>query len=327
METTKKSGKRPPVKKAQPVQPKRRVPGASAKKTPQKAPHVKARKNAPVQEQVRVTPEVVYLAPKPFSRNRLILRLATVVAVVLALFVGLSLFFKVETIQISGCEQYTAYQVQQASELNVGDQLLTFSRAKASGKIISALPYVKTVRIGIRLPDTVLIEVVETKVTYQVEDTAGAQWLMDSDGKIVGRMTNGDIKHTKVLGFVIEPGQVGQMAVAHQEPQTETNGEGNLLPVTVTQAQKLQMAVKIAQCLEVNGIIGQAANLDVSNLYEIQLWYEDKFQILIGDSSRLEYKINYISTLIDQLLEESAYATGLIDLTDPDYITYQSFTG
>ena len=325
METTKK--KRPPVKKAQPTQPKRRVPGATAKKAPGKAPHLKERKNAPVQEQVRVTPEVVYLAPKPFSRNRLILRLATVVAVVLALFVALSLFFKVENIQVSGCEQYTAYQVQQASELNVGDQLLTFSRAKASGKIISALPYVKTVRIGIRLPDTVMIEVVETKVTYQVEDTAGQKWLMDSDGKIVSALTYSDKNYTKVLGVVIEPGQVGQEAVAHQQAQMETDAQGNVIPVTVTQAQKLEVALKIAQHLERYGIIGQAASLDVTNLYEIELWYEDIFQVLMGDSSRLEYKVECVSVLVAQLLEESAYATGLIDLTDPEHITYKAFAG
>lgn len=325
METTKK--KRPPVKKAQPPQPKRRMPGASAKKPPQKAPHLKERKNAPVQEQVRVTPEVVYLAPKPFSRNRLILRLATVVAVVLALFVALSLFFKVENIQVSGCEQYSAYQIQQASELNVGDQLLTFSRARASGKIISALPYVKTVRIGIRLPDTVMIEVVETKVTYQVEDTAGQKWLMDSDGKIVSRLTYADQNYTKILGLVIEPGQVGQDAIAYQHAQTETDAEGNVVPVTVTQGQKLQTALKIAQYLESYGIIGQAASLDVANLYEIEFWYEDTFQVLIGDSSRLPYKVECASVLVAQLLEENAYATGLIDLTDPEHITYKAFTG
>ena len=37
--------------------------------------------------------DVVYTQPKPFRRNRFIMRLTTVLAVVLALLFGLSLFF------------------------------------------------------------------------------------------------------------------------------------------------------------------------------------------------------------------------------------------
>lgn len=40
----------------------------------------------------RSTPEVVYLPPKPFNRNRLVLRLVTVAAVVVALVLGMSVF-------------------------------------------------------------------------------------------------------------------------------------------------------------------------------------------------------------------------------------------
>lgn len=327
METTKNKGKRPPAKKAAPTQQKRRVPGAAAKKPPEKAPHAKPRKNAPVPENVRVTPEVVYLAPKPFSRSRFILRLATVVAVVLALFVGLSLFFKVENIEVSGCDKYTAYQIQQASGIQVGDQLLTFSRAKASGKIISALPYVNTVRIGISLPDTVHIEVVETKVAYWLEDTEGNFWLMDSDGKIISQMTSGFGTHTQIMGVTIEDPEVGQSAVAWQDAQTETDAQGNTIPVTVTQAQKLQTAVQIAGYLEKSGIIGEVKTINVTNLYQMELHYGDKFQIQLGDTSRLAYKIGCVSSLVEQLLEESPYASGLIDLSDPDHITYQSAAG
>lgn len=327
METTKKKKKQRQPVKGKTAAPQRRTPGAKAAKQPEKAPHVKPRKNAPIQEPVRVTPEVVYLAPKPFSRNRLILHLATVVAVVLALMIGLSLFFKVENIQVSGCDQYSAYQVQQASGLNVGDQLLTFSRARASGKIISALPYVQTVRIGISLPDTVYIEIQEARVTYAAADTSGIWWLMNSDGKLIEPITSGYEEHTLIYGVTLENPVAGERAQAHQPAQTQTDAEGNLLPVTVTAEQKLDAAIRIAQNLEANGIIGNAASMDVNNLYAIEFWYDRKFQILLGDETELEYKISCVSALVNQLLEESAYSAGIIDISDPQYITYQSLTG
>ena len=90
-------------------------------------------------------PEVVYVPPKPFNRNRLLLSLAITLAVVLALTFSISLFFSVEVITVSGAEKYDAWTVKEASGIQYGDSLLSFGKAKAVGKIKMALPYVNTV--------------------------------------------------------------------------------------------------------------------------------------------------------------------------------------
>lgn len=306
----------------------RRVPGASAKKKPQKAPHAQPRKHAPVQEEpVRTAPEIVYLPPKPFSRSRLILRLATVVAVVVALMLGLSIFFKVGNVVVSGCDQYTAWQVQQASGISDGDQLLTFSRARAAGKIISQLPYVRDVRIGITLPDTVRIEIVETRVTYAVEASDGSWWLMDSDGKLVEHVAEGEqTAHTLILGVAIENPSLGMQAAAYQASVTATDEDGNVIPVTVTAAQRLSTAVQIAGYLELNGIIGQISSIDVTNLFEIELWYAQQYQALLGDTENLNRKVSCLKAFLDDYNEKRPYESGTVDISDPEWIEYQSFT-
>ena len=334
METTKNKAKRPPAqKKPQPKkkvalderqQPqasqKRRVPGAAVKQPPQKAPHAKPRKNAPVQEPVRVTPEVVYLAPKPFSRNRLLLRLATVVAVVLALVVGLSLFFKVENIQVSGCEQYTAYQIQQASGISEGDQLLTFSRAKASGKIISALPYVKEARVGIKLPGTVYIEIKELDMTYAIQARDGSWWLIAADGRVIEQIENtASSGYTRILGVQADGPRADQKVQA-AEPRTETetvpegNAQGETLPTVaqITGAQKLDVVLTILESLEENSIIGLIEYIDVSNLNNITMEYGQRLDIVLGTSENLPYKITYMAQAISQLAE---YETGELDVS------------
>ena len=93
-------------------------PSASKQKTkPEPAKkQVNKTKNAPQPEQeVRPLQDVVYIPPKPFIRNRLLLRLATVLAIVLALVLAMSVFFRVENIQVSGLDQYTAWDISQAS--------------------------------------------------------------------------------------------------------------------------------------------------------------------------------------------------------------------
>lgn len=326
MENKKNQKRRPVAKKKPAPAPARRQPGANAKaRQPQKAPHAQPRKHAPVKEEpIRVTPEVVYLAPKPFSRNRLILHLATVIAVVLALVLGLSVFFKVENIQVSGCNQYSAWQVQQASGINAGEQLLTFSRARAAGKIIDALPYVKYARIGITLPDTVKIEIVETQVTYAAQAEDDRWWLFDSNGKIVEESSDGSI-HTKIIGLTLKDPVIGQQAVASEVTEPQVDEDGNTIPVTVTGAQRLTVAVDIADFLERYGIIGQAASIDVTDIYSIELWYGTKFQVLLGDSSDMSTKIRDLKSIVDDYAVNRPYESGLLDLSDPEWIEYQSF--
>ena len=47
-------------------------------------------------------PAIVYTQPRPFNRNRLLIQMVSVLAVASAFVLGLSIFFKVETITVSG---------------------------------------------------------------------------------------------------------------------------------------------------------------------------------------------------------------------------------
>ena len=306
---------------------RRKPPEMGSRVRKEKPAHYKPRKNpTPPPEPERTAPEVVYLAPKPFSRSRLLLHLATVLAVVLAISLGLSVFFKVENIEVSGCDQYTPWQVQQASGVQTGDQLLTFNRARAAGKIISQLPYVKSVRIDISLPDTVKIQIVETQVTYAVETNEGVWWLMDCEGKLIEAMPAGtEDSHTLITGVQITDPKAGEKATAWQDSTTQTDGQGNTVPVTVTAAQRLDKAIEIADLLEHYGIIGSAASLNVENIFQLELWYEDKFQVILGDGDKMGDKIRKLKAFVDDYTVNRPYEKGLLDLTDPDWIEYDSF--
>ena len=127
--------------------------------TRRKPAPAKPRRTQPVKQEP-TSPEVVYLPAQHFSRNRLILRLVTVAAVVVALLLGISVFFKVENHSISGCDKYSAEQIWEASGIRDGENLLTIGIPQAAARIMEELPYIESVRIGIKLPNTVYIEVV-----------------------------------------------------------------------------------------------------------------------------------------------------------------------
>lgn len=272
--------------------------------------------------------EVVYLAPKPFNRNRLLLHLATVAAVVIALVIGITLFFKVDVdkILVSGNAQYSEWDIVQASGLKDGENLLTFNRSAAAARIRLELDYVESVRFGIKLPDTVLIEVNEIEVTYAVKDTKDDWWLISSGGKVVGpaEEEEGRKEPGKVLGIRIAEPQVGYPAVADKD-QPATDENGNPIPVIHTNAQRLTTALDILQYLELNGILGDAASVDVNNMGDIQLWYKDQYQVKLGDNSQMGYKISMMAQMIAQMDD---YQSGVLDLsftTYPDKGGYRPF--
>ena len=290
--------------------------------------------------------DVVYTQPKVFQRSRFFLHLATVVAVVLALTLGMSIFFKVKTVAVAGNEKYTPWDIREASGIQEGENLLALNEAMVAGKIKAQLPYVNTVRLGIKLPDTVNIEITEWDVVYAIQASDGSWWLMTSEGTVVENTTNVQADgYTKVLGVQIQVPQVGQQAVAYQpEPETEpVSEEGQtepeetvpteatevtapaILPLTVFASEQLDMAITLLQHMEDNSILGGVDSVDVTDIYDLHLNYEDRYEVLLGDGTQLEKKIRSMKSAIDQL---TAYQRGELDVsftTFPDKVGYTPF--
>ena len=271
------------------------------------------------------TPAVIYTQPASFNRDRLIVQLITVLAVVAAFMIGLSVFFKVKVITVSGTSVYSPYSIQEASGITEGDNLLAFSRARAASQIRAKLPYVKSVRIGIKLPDTVNIEIKEDGVVYAIQDDTGIWWLMNSDGKITEMANNSTASnYTQIVGVTLTDPAVGQIGVATERsaaPLESTEGmdataEETTLPTVastvVTGAEKLDVVLQILVAMEDNDIVGSIASIDVTYLDDIVLWYGTQYQVNLGDNTDLFYKI---ACMNDVILQLSDYQTGILDVS------------
>lgn len=257
-------------------------------------------------------PNIVYTPPKPFDRQKFLLRMATVVAVVLALVLGMSIFFKVSNVTVSGAEKYTPWDVREASGIRDGENLMTLNKSKIGGNITTKLPYVKKVRIGRKLPDTVKIEIQEMDVVYAIADEKDSWWLMDASGKIVEAVSGSAAKsHTQIQGVRLQSPEVGTQATV-MEAVPATNEAGETIPVTVLESERLNAVIAILQQLEANAVIGQAATVNVSDMTMLEVWYEDRYQVLLGDSEKLSYKIESMVKAIDQ---QKDYQRGVLDVS------------
>ena len=275
----------------------------------------------------RYTQPVVYTQPKVFNRNRLLLQLLIICASVLAMVLAMSVFFKVDVIKVSGAKAYSEWDVREASGIEIGDNLLTFSEPRASGQIQAKLPYVNEVRIGIKLPDTVIIYIEELEVAYAAKCSNGIWWLITSEGRVVEQID--DVRaesYTQIEGITLDNPVVNESAVAVEDsPQgidpSQSTEETQV--VTVTNAQRLSAALTILQALENNGIVGEAASVNVTNLNAIVLWYGTRFQVNLGDISNVDVKIAWMNTAIGQLSE---YDRGILDVSFTSWENEVGFT-
>lgn len=331
------TGKAPSGRRAASAPPRRRKATSSASQRSQRKAAVERRRRPAPNRTRRVVkpprediPGVIYTMPAPLHRGGFLLRLVSVAAVVVALMMAVSIFFRVDTVTVLGAEKYTAWDVSQASGIQEGDGLLTLSRARAAGKIRAALPYVSEVKITVTLPGTVNIEIREHTVSYAIAARDNSWWLIGADGDAIEQVASTAVSdYTRVLGVQVDGPRVGvQVSAAPDSQSTDEStqstddtqtGEASsepALPLATqplqTNAQRLEAALSILQSLERNGVIGQVASVDVQSLSDIRLQYGQRFQVRLGTTDELDYKIRYMEQAISQMED---YQTGELDVS------------
>ena len=212
-------------------------------------------------------PAVVYTAPKPLSRGGFALRLATMAAAAVAVFLALSVFFRVETITVAGADKYTPWMVRQAAGVEPGEALLSVGEARVASRIIDKLPYVDRVKVDIRLPGTVEIQITELQVTYSIEDENGAWWLISSGGRAVEQVNlDKALGYTRVEGVAIRTPEQGQQVQA-VPGQIIDPGDGTAESQDQADAdEQLASLIAVLTALEKNRIIGAVTVVEVGYL-------------------------------------------------------------
>ena len=322
----------------------------AAKRAAQRRQSAKRAKERQIQKQKQANrPAVEYTPAKPINVNRLLLQIVVVLAVVLAIILGLSVFFKVESVVVYGNSAYSAWTVQEAAGIETGENLMTMNRTRVSGKIIASLPYVESARIGIKLPDTVNIYIEEVDVAYAARSEDGTWWLLASSGNVLEQIDAGTASnHTKILGVELSSPVVGMPAKAVETVSVETEateaptegpteapadasaptGETNPTEPprevkVVTGQDKLDAALVILASLELNQIIGEAASVDVSTIDDLQLWYGQQYQVRLGDAENMDYKISCMKAAIAQ---QKTYDMGILDVSFTQWPDQVAFT-
>lgn len=224
--------------------------------------------------------------------SKILIMLAVVAAVVL----GVTIFFRVRTVDVQGNSIYSASQIIEASGVEKGDNLLLLNRASVAGRIKAQMPFVRDVSVGLLLPDTVVVKVEESQLACRVKAGVGGVWYVNAEGRVLGSSLDsfaGQIVELKGVS-VLQPKAGDQ---ARPAEGTESN---------------LEAALAVLSRMDGTGLMEKVTVINTEKPYDIELLCGDQYQILLGGTDELDYKIQYLQVVLEGL---DPYQAGTIDLT------------
>ena len=74
----------------------------------------------------------------------------------------------------------------------------------------------------------------------------------------------------------------------------------------------MNAALMVLRAMEGSGIIGEMTALDAEKVYDMLLYCGKRLEIQLGSPEQLEYKIQYLQLVLEELED---YQTGIVDLT------------
>lgn len=223
-------------------------------------------------------------------------KLLIMLAVVAAIVLGVAIFFQVRTVEIQGNQIYSDEQVREASEVEPGDNLVMVNRIAVKANIEVNLPYVQEVSVGLVLPDTVVIKITESDVAGLVKADVGSSWYVNSEGRILGSTLDGfNGQIIELTGFSVTAPVPGQQAKA-----------------TEGMEENMHAALAVLGGMASTGLMQQVTVVDAEKSYDLHLFCGEQYEVLLGGTDELDYKIWYLQEVLNTL---DTYQTGTIDLT------------
>ena len=221
-----------------------------------------------------------------------------------ALFFIASTFFEVKRVEVTGTSKYLPEQVAALSGIQTGDRLLFINRFEIWDNIRDELPYVKSLQVRQRFPNTVVLELTERRPAAKLVNN-GISYIIDENAILLEYTALGD--HFR-------------LPVIHGAAPTEiTLGK----EVVFADELMLDSLKHILSELVATDWITEIVDIDLDRIYDISFNYGNRYTVLLGDSSELPYKLAVFEEVLSRLHETDQ---GVIDLSTPSTVNFRPYS-
>lgn len=231
------------------------------------------------------------------GRFGLLYKLLSVLAICVVIVVALTLFFRVNTIDVTGESRYSEAEIIEASGLNTGDNLLLMNKYAIAKDLQRKLPYIALVRINRVLPDTLAIDVTESKAALAVVQE-GYTWLVSPEGKIVEqRAASAAADFAKIEGCeLLSPA----VATFIQMPTERLTQQESLLA--------------LMGALDEQEMMEEVDSIRLDDAAVLTMEYMERFRVELPYGADYSYKLRTLRAILDSGRIESN-ETGVLRMT------------
>ncbi|MCH5194791.1 MAG: FtsQ-type POTRA domain-containing protein [Oscillospiraceae bacterium] len=213
----------------------------------------------------------------------------TVLLIALVIFAILSVtvFFRTETVIITGSSVYSIDEIISASGIEGGENMIRKNMGKAEERITSELVYIETAHISRKLPSSVEISVTPCVESACMQYDEG-WFIVSAKGKVL--RTAESPPEGMIIFYGTEPAEdigIGSTFASAEENKTEVIYE--LLEKRLS-----------------GGFAEKMTSFDVTSRVNISCMYEDRINIELGAISDLDYKFRFAEEIITLYLEDNA---------------------
>lgn len=215
-------------------------------------------------------------------------------AMAVGIVLSFTVFFKLETVKVTGRSIYTEYQITSQANLQLGENLFRFDLDEVAAQVLERFPFLDKVTVVRRLPSTIVIEV-------QPATPVGALYrddlylLFSESGKVL---------------------QVDSQVLPDGCYVVEGIPSEGLLPGDSLQenaTEELRMLRYLLDSVEKVGFT-DITQIDLSDVYNMKLVYQDRITVELGSEADMDYKLQFVRHVLENNLEPDAAGTMTISV-------------
>ncbi len=206
-------------------------------------------------------------------------------------------FFKVDTVRITGGESYRQEDILSICNIQEGDNLVLLATGAREDELEYRFPYIEKVEIKKRLPSTVEVTITETKTAYSIESQMGYLYVNHS-GKVL------EVAQIPCTGSAVVRGTTPTATGPSQIIGFEDEEDAMVFGEIIGQLREKDVA----------GV----TDIDMRNRYDVTMTYNGRIRFKFGNTASMQSKMAYGIETLNYLIDEGSIAEdtyGEMDLT------------
>lgn len=209
-------------------------------------------------------------------------------------FYCVSVFCRVVNVTVTGSSRYNAAEIIEAAAVGEEQNLFTVSQKTLNERITALCPYIESVTLHRRLPDTLELELHEFQTIYACIGSMGRVTTLSADGRVLEQCASLPEYTCLLLGADFS----GYAA-------------GETLPEKWQQA--LAGVDKVRAALENAGMLSEIGYVEIGEEQSYKAIYQDRIQLRLGSEYDLSQKLQIAKKIISD--ELSSDFTGYLDVS------------